>query len=158
MSQNHGGRCIGILIGLILLSTGLHHASNPFVFLNSLLAYRILVGLAADILAMILPWLQITIGLFILLGYFMRSGLLLAAFLFGLFLIAQVSALVRGLEIDCGCFAGFEQPVSSIGVMFLVILILLSLFCRRLLKETAPLFEGRIGNEIDQESGWGAKC
>lgn len=41
-------------------------------------------------------------------------GALLAAVLFGVFLVAQASAMVRGLAIDCGCF-GTSDELSVVG-------------------------------------------
>jgi hypothetical protein len=38
----------------------------------------------------------------------------LATFLLAAYLIAQVSASARGLEIDCGCFGGADE-LSAIG-------------------------------------------
>jgi hypothetical protein len=41
-------------------------------------------------------------------------GALLATLLLSVYLVAQVSAWVRGLEIDCGCFGGTDE-LSAIG-------------------------------------------
>ena len=41
-------------------------------------------------------------------------GALLAAVLFAVFLVAQASAVVRGLLIDCGCFGGSDE-LSVVG-------------------------------------------
>jgi hypothetical protein len=42
------------------------------------------------------------------------AGALLATLLLMVFLVAQVSALARGLRIDCGCFGGSDE-LSAIG-------------------------------------------
>ena len=69
-------------------------------------AYDVLPRAAADVVAAVLPFLEIALGLLLLLGIGTRvvavvSGLLLLVFVAG---VSQ--AWARGLAIDCGCFGG----------------------------------------------------
>jgi uncharacterized membrane protein YphA (DoxX/SURF4 family) len=72
-------------------------------------AYEILPISIANFLGITLPFLEIAIGILLILGAATRiaaavGGLLMVAFLFG---ISQ--AWARGLSIDCGCFGGGGQ-------------------------------------------------
>ena len=51
-----------------------------------------------------LPWWEIGAGTLLLLGWWTRAAALLAAALFSAFGVAVTVALIRGLDIDCGCF------------------------------------------------------
>jgi len=69
-------------------------------------AYDVLPRSAVDVVAAVLPFLEIALGLLLLFGIGTRlvavvSGLLLLTFVAG---VAQ--AWARGLSIDCGCFGG----------------------------------------------------
>lgn len=123
----HPHRIISILIGAVLLLTGSYHASRPFDFFNSVLAYQLVSGVTAQIAASVVPWLQMSVGLFLLVGVYSIGSYRLATLIFLVFALAQTSALIRGLTIDCGCFPGADHPVSIQGVCLLFFLILLAL-------------------------------
>jgi uncharacterized membrane protein YphA (DoxX/SURF4 family) len=55
-------------------------------------------------LAVYLPWLEFILGLFIILGILHRTSALFLAFLNVVFTLAILSVIIRGMEIDCGCF------------------------------------------------------
>ncbi len=69
-------------------------------------AYDVLPRAAVDVVAAVLPFLEIALGLLLLLGVGTRlvavaSGVLLLVFIAGV-----TQAWARGLAIDCGCFGG----------------------------------------------------
>jgi hypothetical protein len=53
------------------------------------------------------PWLELVAGLLLVVGVLPRSGALVIAGLLGVFIVAGLLGLVRGLEISCGCFFPF---------------------------------------------------
>jgi uncharacterized membrane protein YphA (DoxX/SURF4 family) len=69
-------------------------------------AYDVLPRAGVDVVAAMLPFLEIALGLLLLLGIGTRlvsvvSGVLLLTFMAGV-----TQAWARGLSIDCGCFGG----------------------------------------------------
>jgi len=69
-------------------------------------AYEMLpVGLANS-LGYALPWIEIGIGLLLIVGAAVAICGLLGAFTMLAFIIAIAQAWARGLSIDCGCFGG----------------------------------------------------
>jgi uncharacterized membrane protein YphA (DoxX/SURF4 family) len=69
-------------------------------------AYEMLpVGLA-NFLGYALPWIEIGIGLLLIVGAAVAICGLLGAFTMFAFIIAIAQAWARGLSIDCGCFGG----------------------------------------------------
>ncbi len=80
--------------------------------------YGILPGFLAAPFAYVLPFLEVAIGLYLAAGLFVRGTALLGTVLFAAFLAAQVSALVRGISLDCGCFGTVaETTVSPLTVL-----------------------------------------
>jgi uncharacterized membrane protein YphA (DoxX/SURF4 family) len=71
--------------------------------------YAILPPVLAGPFAYVLPFLEIGIGLYFVLGLFVRGTAVVGTALFAMFLTAQMSAWVRGISLDCGCFGATLQ-------------------------------------------------
>lgn len=116
-------RCFALLIAGILFWSGAEHLKNPYAFLTSVLRYRLVSGQTAMVVAMALPVAQTVIAGMIFLGIGRSHAMLWAAALLTLFTGVQMSALVRGLEIGCGCFGiANETPISWLSMSRVAIL------------------------------------
>jgi Methylamine utilisation protein MauE len=103
----------GIVIAVFWLRSGLAHVTNSYYFLSSVYSYEI-VGPALGIaVAVGLPALQLVLAGALLARRFLGGALLLSAGLLIVFAAVQVSALVRGLKIGCGCFGPTERPIGG---------------------------------------------
>jgi hypothetical protein len=63
------------------------------------------------VLATILPWMEMLCGLALTAGVLVQASALLSGALFVVFTAAVVSALMRDLDISCGCFT--QDPAVS---------------------------------------------
>ena len=93
-----------LVLGGIFLVSGLAKIADPVRFLLTLREFRLLPGTMEVFLALYLPWLEFVLGLGTILGILQRTSALLIAGLNGLFVLALASVLLRGIEVDCGCF------------------------------------------------------
>jgi uncharacterized membrane protein YphA (DoxX/SURF4 family) len=98
-----------IILGGVFLLAGFLKYQHLDKSQMAVRAYEILPISIANFLGITLPFLEIAIGILLILGAATRiaaavGGLLMVAFLFG---ISQ--AWARGLSIDCGCFGGGGQ-------------------------------------------------
>lgn len=93
-----------ILVGGIFLIAGMAKISDPARFLLTLREFQLVPGMIERFLAVYLPWLEFILGLFIILGILHRTSALFLAFLNGVFTLAILSVIIRGMKIDCGCF------------------------------------------------------
>ncbi len=85
-------------------------------FAMDILAYDMVGWSTARLLAIWLPWLETSVALLILLGLWARASSAWVVILGIVFTIAKISALLRGLEIDCGCFGeGDSLTWASLG-------------------------------------------
>lgn len=96
------------LAAVWLVSGGLK-AADPLQTTVAVHAYDVLPSLGVELVAAVLPWLEIALGLLLLVGLGTRlvavlSGVVLLAFVAGV-----TQAWARGLTIDCGCFGGGGQ-------------------------------------------------
>lgn len=69
-------------------------------------AYRFLPEALVAPIAFGPPALEISVGLLLPTGAFVRAAAIAAAVLLTVFIAAVASAWARGLSIDCGCFGG----------------------------------------------------
>jgi putative oxidoreductase len=105
-------------LGFVLIANAAIHLNNPFRFLEAVLNYQIVYGFLANFVAGGLLHLQLVVGGAPVTGVMRRGSLLLAATLFTLFLFVQLSAVFRGLDIECGCFGNAVSRISwqSLGL------------------------------------------
>ena len=68
-------------------------------------AYRLMPYDAAKIVGAVQPFLEIALGLLLLVGLAVRLSAGISAVLLLIFMAGIVSAWARGLQIDCGCFS-----------------------------------------------------
>jgi len=68
-------------------------------------AYQLMSFDAAQTVGAVQPFVEIAVGLLLLVGFATRLIAALAALLLVIFIAGIVSAWVRGLQIDCGCFS-----------------------------------------------------
>ncbi len=117
-------RFLEIILGALFCYSGYIKLLSPHDFADAVLAYRLLPLTPAAVVAVALPWLETLAGLFLVVGLKKRSCLLLLTLLSGLFMLVIISAMARGLHIDCGCglFSGREvglMPLLEDGFLFL---------------------------------------
>jgi len=92
------------VIGGVFLVSGLAKISDQVRFLLTLRAFRFFPDPLVPFAAIVLPWLEFFLGLFVLVGLFLGTSALMIAALNLVFAAALLSVTVRGIEIDCGCF------------------------------------------------------
>lgn len=95
-----------LVLGAVLLLAGVLKVGDPRGSARAVQAYELLPFDVATLVGYGLPWLEIVVGVLLLLGLFTRAaavtgGVLMAAFVFGI-----SWAWAHGLTIDCGCFGG----------------------------------------------------
>ena len=94
--------------GGIFMVSGFLKVTHPYQnFVTVVESYNIVHGEAAILLARTLPWAELVLGLFVVLGLWLRPSLFLLWTMNTVFIAALSSALWRKLPLeDCGCFGG----------------------------------------------------
>ena len=86
---------------------------NPADFAEIIYYYQILPTRFINLLALTLPWLELTAGLLLLFGrLILPSSIILTALLI-IFSATIGFNLARGLDFQCGCFAVSDQAHSE---------------------------------------------
>lgn len=109
MAQPKGpvvGLIFRIVLAGVLLYAGGVKLIEPHGARDAIMAYRIFPPSWAPVMGYALPLLEIALGLFLLVGLFVRLSALVTAILMLAFVGGIISVWVRGYSIDCGCFGG----------------------------------------------------
>lgn len=93
-----------IIIGGIFLVSGLAKISDPVRLIFTLRDFKLFPEIIVPFTAIYLPWLEFILGLLVLSGLLYRTSSLMLACLNFTFMLAILSVIVRGIEVDCGCF------------------------------------------------------
>jgi len=101
------GACCRILIGGIFIYATAPKLLRPDEFARLVYGYRILHPDLVNLAGITLPWIELVAGAFVVVGIMPRSSALVLAGLLGMFIVAGFLALIRGLDIGCGCFFPF---------------------------------------------------
>ena len=101
-----------LILGIVFLYAGIEKIIAPQEFAVAIYNYRLLPDWAVNLLAVILPWLEIFLATGLITGNYVRGSSLLSSLLFLTFAIALTINLVRGLDISCGCFGGSAGTIN----------------------------------------------
>jgi putative oxidoreductase len=103
---------VSLALASVFIYAGLDKIRDPLQFADSIAAFAILPAALINLLALGLPPFEVACGLLLLWPRTRRIGALALALLSVVFLTALLSALLRGLTLDCGCF-GIGAPSRS---------------------------------------------
>lgn len=109
-------RLSALILGLLFFLHGLEKAGRPYDFLNAVYDYQLVGADMGEMIARVLPWLEIVIGIALLLSVLERGALALSILLLITFLVAKLSVLSRGLLIPCGCGTRVVDPIGYADV------------------------------------------
>jgi hypothetical protein len=132
------------VVGGVLGLAGLGHLANPLLFLGSIAQYDIVAPSIAVFISALLPWIELTTATMLIVRVERDSAFAIATFLSIAFTIAQVSAILRSLKIDCGCFGALSKREVGAESLTIAITFFLCSLAGFLLTARLPK---RIGSE-----------
>ena len=93
-------------LAAVFLVSGVLKAVDPDATYVAVRAYDVLPKAGVALVAGILPWLEVVLGLLLLVGLATRVVAVASAGLLVVFIAGVTQAWARGRSIDCGCFGG----------------------------------------------------
>lgn len=128
------------LIGGLFLFAGVLKARNPAQFAADISNYQLLPWEAAVAAALYIPWVEILSGVGLIANWNRPGALRILLLLTLIYFQALLSAWMRGLNIECGCF-GKALASSNYLILFvrdiLILAALLWLLFREWMHRTA---------------------
>ncbi len=117
-----------IYLALVFILSGFDKISNLAAFATSIENYDILPIHIINLIAIVIPWIEVITGGLLLLGFYIKENSIIIATLLTVFTLALLSAVLRNLDIDCGCQGTFDgQKVGMLKIIENVSLIIVSI-------------------------------
>jgi putative oxidoreductase len=137
---------LSIALGLIFVYAAIPKILEAGDFARDIRNYRILPVWSYNLVALWLPWIELLGGLGLVSGIWKKGGAMVLLVMLVVFTAAVISAVVRGLDIDCGCFGhtagqiakahlvGTQKIIENLAMIVVAFFALLPVYRRRVLK------------------------
>ncbi|RJP83139.1 MAG: DoxX family membrane protein [Desulfobacteraceae bacterium] len=104
-----------LLLGAVFLYASYDKILHPQDFARAVYNYQILPDTLVNVTALILPWLELLLGVCLVAGWWLPGAAMLSTGLMIVFICALIFNQIRGLDIHCGCFsAGINEGPADL--------------------------------------------
>jgi uncharacterized membrane protein YphA (DoxX/SURF4 family) len=104
-----------VALGLTFIVAGGLKIGHADLFASQIAGFEVLPHALIAPLALLLPFVEVLVGAYLIIGLFTRAAAIAAAMLLAVFDGAIAWAVVRGLHTSCGCFGPADQTTTSWG-------------------------------------------
>ena len=93
-----------LFLGIIFVYASYEKILDPVGFSKNIHNFHITPVSVENLAALIIPWLELIIGVFLIFGLFLEgtTSIIIALLIFFIIILSQ--AIYRGIDIHCGCF------------------------------------------------------
>ena len=106
-----------VILGVILVYASIDKIVHPAEFAKSIGNYNVLPFGLENLLGIILPVLELLVGSCLILGIMLDGSAIITAGMMTVFIIALSQAMIRGIDINCGCFkVTVENGGHQVGI------------------------------------------
>ncbi|MBW1894794.1 MAG: DoxX family membrane protein [Deltaproteobacteria bacterium] len=109
LADNRLELTVRFVLGGIFIFASIDKIIAPAHFAKIIYGYYLFPECSINLIAIVLPYLELFSGIALVLGIYPRSAVIILGSLLLFFCIAISINLVRGVEFDCGCFS-FDEP------------------------------------------------
>jgi len=117
-----------LILGGVFIYASIDKIAYPKEFASIVTRYQILPEKLAIYFAFLLPWVELFLGIFVILGFFVRESAISLSFLVLVFMIAILIRSLAGPIGNCGCFSITPSGTSQ-SIAFLIFRDVLFLLC-----------------------------
>ena len=95
-----------LILGIIFIYASYEKILDPAAFSKNIHNFHITDNLVwvENLVALILPWLELIVGVFLIFGVFLEGSTSITIGLYIFFIIILSQAVFRGIDVHCGCF------------------------------------------------------
>jgi len=114
---NYGIAIIRLYVALVFILSGLDKINDLAAFSDAIENYRLLPLELVNIVAIIIPWIEVVTGAMLLLGVFIKENSIIIFSILSIFTIAIFLAVLKGLNINCGCHGSQSTQVGTLKLI-----------------------------------------
>jgi uncharacterized membrane protein YphA (DoxX/SURF4 family) len=109
-----------VLLGGFFVYASLDKIASPAAFAKIVYQWQVLGPVFSNLVAVVLPWVELVAGVALVVGFWKREAALVIALMLVVFLGAAASVMARGIDVEnCGCTSvekGAEpSPFRGVG-------------------------------------------
>ena len=93
-----------VILGIIFIYASYDKILDPVGFSKNIHNFHVTPIAMDNLAALIIPWLELIIGIFLVLGVFLEGTTSITIVLLVFFIIILSQAVFRGIDVHCGCF------------------------------------------------------
>ena len=112
--QRRGATLAQVALGALFLAAALGKIADISDFATQISHYRLAPIWSVNLLAIVLPWIELLAGLALVLRIRPRAGAVVVLVMMIVFTVAVAAAWARGLDFRCGCFG--KAGAETIGM------------------------------------------
>jgi len=109
-----------LILGAVFIYASLDKIMNPDDFAKAIGNYHVLPFGLENLLALVLPWVELLTGLCLIIGVMVDGATVLIILMNIIFIFAISQALARGISIECGCFSVSSKGGENIGLQTII--------------------------------------
>lgn len=123
-----------LIVGGVFIYASFDKIAFPYEFAKIVKNYNILPDNIGLVFAYVLPWVELALGIFLVVGLFIRPTAFSLSFILSMFMAAIIIKSIEGNIENCGCFSTIEGKGGQ-SLLYLIIrnaiLLLLCIFIMR---------------------------
>ncbi len=105
------------ILGITFIYASYYKIMSPSDFAKIVFGYNLFPEVSINLIAIVLPFVELTSGIALLFGIYPRSAALMVNGLLLAFIFILTINILRGYEFDCGCFSA-KKTGSPIMMLF----------------------------------------
>ena len=110
---DHDVLVLRLVLGAIFIDAGASKIGHGAELAAQFAGFRIVPQPVIAPMALALPFLEVLLGGYLVVGLFTRAAGWIAVLLLALFDAAIASAVIRGMTVSCGCFGPNDKTVTT---------------------------------------------
>ena len=115
-----------LYLGYFFIYASLSKIPYPAQFAEAIANYRLIPYMVLNLGALILPWIELVTGLFLIIGFKSRSCAIMIGLLLIMFDVMVLINMYRGAPITCGCYDTVGEPIGPKKVLENVLMLAFS--------------------------------
>ncbi|MGO9372160.1 MAG: MauE/DoxX family redox-associated membrane protein [Syntrophobacteraceae bacterium] len=138
-----------VYLGYCFIYASLSKIPDPAQFAEAAANYMLVPYMVLNLGAVVLPWIELVAGLFLIIGFKSRTSVIMIGLLLIIFDVMILINMYQGAPINCGCYDIVGEPIGWKKVLENALMLVFSVqifYCDK------PVFWGRSKSTIGARS------